>query len=331
MSDEAPDPELERIVAMAVPFVRKLDRSRAGTFEVRLCSPAMRGLRTWVCGFGLVVACGGDDTSTGDDTGATTAPATGTTAPTGADTTPNDDTASAASTDSGAMTTSVDSTGPGATDTTDTGMGSDSTGAMGDCQVWEITYDLEGSVFDISDTPLMAGDQANTVTMPYDADDTVGPGTFVLRFRDVDGSPGQEAAMVSYAMSMHFLVDSGVTTVATDLEAEAGPDECGVTTGAVAGTTVTWTPSAIVGHHSMGQILCNGGLCGAAGLPNGMPVPQDETTDQPVSDFVFAPDFSSFTMAPTVITMDDQATTSWSYTGTETGRRLLDAPACLCG
>ncbi|MCX4240326.1 hypothetical protein [Paraliomyxa miuraensis] len=229
-------------------------------------------------------------------------------------------------------TTSVDTTADTGPDpsTSDTNTTDDTTDTAGACQVWEITYDLEGSEFEISGTPFMAGDQVNVLTMPYDADDTVGPGTFVLRFQDMGGEPGGMAAMAAYQASLHFVVNSGVTTVSTDLETDAGPEECGVTTGMLAGDTVAWMPSAIVGHHSMGQILCEGALCGAGGLPNGKPVPVDEVSDQPVSDFVFSGDLSSFTMEQTVIQMDANSTTSWMYMGTETGRELIDAPPCLC-
>jgi hypothetical protein len=280
-------------------------------------------------GLWLVVGasgCGGDDGGGSGTTGGTEA--TGSTSPTGVDSNTLDDAGpgDASQTASGG-TTNVDSTGAATTDPSDSG--ATDTG-LGDCQVWEITYDLEGSTFEISGTPLMAGDQVNTVTMPYDADDHVGPGTFVLRFQDVGGAPGGLAAMVAYTMSIHFVIDSGVTTVATDIEAEAGPDECGLTVGNLAGTTVAWAPPAIVGTHSMGQVLCTGALCGAGGLPNGDPVPQDETSDQLVSDFVFSEDLSSFTMAPTVTGMDANSTQTWTYAAVETSRELVIGPTCLC-
>ncbi len=207
----------------------------------------------------------------------------------------------------------------------------DGDGGPSDCMVWEIAYDLSGSAFEIEGTFLMLGDQVNTVEEPYDAADTVGPGSYVLHFQDVDGAPGGQAFMHSYAMSMHFAVDSLGVNVATDLEDDAGPEECGITSGAVDGTTVAWMPSAIVGTHSMGQILCTGNLCGQAMLPNGEPVPVDETSDQPITEFVFNDDFSGFTMAKTIIQMvPDVSTTSWTYVGTEVSRELVAAPDCLC-
>ncbi|MCA9650749.1 MAG: hypothetical protein H6712_31090 [Myxococcales bacterium] len=271
-----------------------------------------------------VTACG-DDSSTGDTAGDDSSGGNPMTSTNGSTTTPS-------MTDDGTGTDASDTNPPDTTtsEETDTAEETGTTTGLGDCQVWEITYDLEGSEFEISDTPFGAGDQVNVVTMPYDADDHVGPGTLVLRFQDVDGDPGGMAAMVSYDMSIHFVVDSGVTVVQTDLETDAGPDECGVTTGMLADTTVAWMPSAIVGHHSMGQILCTGMLCGAGGLPNGMPVPMDETSDQPISDFVFSDDLSSFNMEQTVIAMDANSTTAWTYTGTEVSREQVLGPACLC-
>jgi hypothetical protein len=200
----------------------------------------------------------------------------------------------------------------------------------GSCSVWEIVYDLGGSEFEISDTPFGAGDQVNTVAEPYDADDHVGPGTMVLRFTDVGGDPGDRAWLISYTMAIHFVVDSGFTAVETDLDSSAGPNACGITTGSVNGTTVAWTPPTMAGRHSVGQMLCTGSFCSFAGLPDGTPVPVDETTDQPLSDFVFSADLSSFTMAQTVIEQDPNATASWTYQGTEVSRQLIGAQPCLC-
>jgi hypothetical protein len=136
--------------------------------------------------------------------------------------------------------------------------------------------------------------------------------------------------MVSYEMAMHFVVNAPGAEVATDLDADAGPEECGVTSGMLDATTLAWMPPQIVGHHSVGQILCNGAFCGTGGLPDGRPVPMDQITDQPLNDFVFNADLSSFTMEQMVIGMDANSTTAWSYAGVETGRELVDGPACLC-
>jgi len=184
-------------------------------------------------------------------------------------------------------------------------------------------------LFEISGTPFGVGDQVNTVADPDEADDEIGPGTFVLRFQDVAGDPGGAALIHSYDMSLNFGV-GGPVTVTTALETSAGPVECGVTPGTLTGTTVTWSPSVIQDLTQVGSILCMGGLCSTGGLPNGTPQLIDEVVDQPIDDFVFAADFSSFTMAETIIQSDDQSTTTWTYTGTEVSRELVSAPACQC-
>ncbi|PRQ04218.1 hypothetical protein ENSA5_10020 [Enhygromyxa salina] len=214
----------------------------------------------------------------------------------------------------------------------DTGDGDGDTGdGDGDsgCQVWEITYDLEGSIFEISDTPAGEGDQVNTLTMPYDADDHVGPGSFVLRFRDVGGEPGDMAYMYSYDMIMNFVV-GGAVTVTTDLQNNAGPEECGITSAPINGTSVAWDPLAIVDHHSMGTILCEGFLCGLGGFQDGVPEDFDETTNHPLEPFEFSDDFTTFNMPTVVVQMDSDSTTTWTFEGTEASRELVNADACLC-
>jgi len=195
--------------------------------------------------------------------------------------------------------------------------------------VWAITYDLTGSEFELSGTPLGAGDQVNTVMEPYDQDDHIGPGEFLLYFEDVDGAPGGLSTMVSYTMVVNFVVD-GATTVTTDISGQAGPEECGVTQGLLNGNTIAWAPPQIVDYTTMGTVLCEGALCGAGGLPNGDPVSMDGTSNQPLNNFEFADDVSGFTMATIVTDMDATSTQSWTYIGTEVGRELIAAPACAC-
>ena len=200
---------------------------------------------------------------------------------------------------------------------------------MGNCQVWEITYDLTGSEFEISGTPLGAGDQVNVVEEPYDDNKNIGPGSMVLHFQDVAGEPGGQAFINAYAMDINFVV-TGPTTVTTDLVATAGPTDCGLTSGPLDNGTVNWAPAEMADVHTMGTILCMGGLCGLGGLPNGMAVPVDDTVAQPTNPFSFGNNLDSFTMNQVVIQMTNQSTTSWQYTGTETGRELVDAPDCEC-
>jgi len=206
----------------------------------------------------------------------------------------------------------------------------DADAMLGDCEVWEITYDLTGSEFEISGTPLKLGDQVNVVGEPYNAADRIGPGSFVLRFQDIEGAPGGQAVMVAYRVALHFEVRTPGATVTTNLDGRAGPEGCGLTTGVLAGTSVAWTPSAIVGYHSQGQILCKGAFCKQANLPKGKPVAVDEVFDQPLGEFVFNEDLTRFSMARTVVREGAKSISSWMYEGAEVGRERIDAPACLC-
>lgn len=271
-----------------------------------------------------VLGCGGSDDGDDEVAGDTTSDTTEGDTTTG-DTTTGDTTDA---TDDTTTDTTTDTTGD-TTDATDDTTETTETTGNGDCMVWEITYDLTDSEFEISGTPFGAGDQVNVVQEPYDADDNVGPGNIVVRFQDVGGNPGGTAFIESYDMDINFVV-SGPTMVTTDLVASAAPQECGLTSGTLNGTSVGWIPPAIADVHTMGTILCEGGLCGLGGLPDGMPVAVDNTEDQAVSPFEFNADFTTFSMDQTVIAMDDQSTTSWTFTGTETSRELIAAPACLC-
>jgi len=204
----------------------------------------------------------------------------------------------------------------------------DGDGEPGDCQVWEVTYALTDSEFEIGGTQGGAGDQVNFVKEPYAADNHIGPGGLVLRFQDVDGAPGGQAFMHAYQMTLNFVIKPPLTTVTTDLETEATPAACGITSGTLAGGSVAWMPSAIVALHTEGEILCSGTGCALGGLPAVTAI--NDTDDQPLSDFNFSEGVSAFTMAKTVINMDNASTTTWMYIGTETGRALVDAPACMC-
>ncbi len=290
-------------------------------------APPMRRLS--VLAVALVLGCPSSDSDPSGDTDTDTAAGTDTTdtATTmpGSSGTTDDPTTT---TDPGTSTTDDPTTGTTAVD----GSGSEdsSSSGVGACQVWQITYGLTGSTFEISNTPFGAGDQVNTVQEPYDANANIGPGQFILTFEDVDGAPGGLATMVEYTMDVNFVVD-GVTTVTTDITGIAGPDDCGVTQGLVNDTTVAWAPPQIAGYTTEGTVLCEGNLCTAGGLPDGEPVEMGGVADQPVGNFVFEADFSGFAMDSIITDMDDQSTQTWTYVGTESSRELVDAPACACG
>lgn len=276
------------------------------------------------------VGCG-DDGGAGDTEGGSDASSTGagvSTDPASSSSTTTDTTvpgSSSSTTDPSTTAADSSSSTSGPAESGET-TGETSTGA---CQVWEITYDLAGSEFEISATPFGAGDQVNVLQEPYDAGGNIGPGSFVLQFEDVDGAPGGLATMNTYEMVLGFVV-GGTVTVTTDIEGQAGPAECGITQGLLNAGTVAWAPPQIVDYVTTGTVLCEGALCSAGGLPNGEPVDMSGTTDQPIGEFVFEDDLSGFTMAELVVAMDNNSTNSWAYSGTETSRELVDAPDCLC-
>jgi hypothetical protein len=280
--------------------------------------------------FGLV-ACGGGgsdeggneevDTTTGDSTGESTSES-------GTDTGTTDPTTDTGTTDPTTEETTDPTTEETTDPTTDTGTGTETTG--GACQVWQITYDLSDSEFEISGTPLGAGDQVNVVVEDDQADDEIGPGTMVLYFEDMGGNPGGMAWIASYDMDSNFVVSSAGATVTTDLVISGEPAGCALAEGTLENGEVAWSNDEMADTHTMGTILCMGNFCMLGGLPNGMAVPVDEVGPQAISPFQFENDLSAFTMDQTVIQMDANSTTSWMYVGTETGRELIDAPACAC-
>lgn len=275
-----------------------------------------------------VIGCG-DDGGAGDTEGGTDASSTGagvSTDPAGSSSSTSDTTVPGSSSTTDPSTTAADSSSTSGPSESSETTAETSTGA---CQVWEVTYDLAGSEFEISGTPFGAGDQVNVLQEPYDAGGNIGPGSFVLQFADVDGAPRGLASMISYEMVLGFVV-GGTVTVTTDIEGQAGPEECGITQGLLNKGTVAWAPPQIVDYVTTGTVLCEGALCSAGGLPNGEAVDMSGTTDQPIGDFVFEDDLSAFTMAELVVAMDNNSTNSWAYSGTETSRELVDAPDCLC-
>ena len=203
------------------------------------------------------------------------------------------------------------------------GTGTAGTGNTG-CEAWYVTYDLAGSTFEISGTPANAGNKK-----PFE----IGPGTLTLRFPNDGGEPGESGAadMHLYDMKMDFLVESFGIKVTTDLRNTAGPADCGVAEG-IMGGKLTWSgPRGIRDVHSVGNIHCEASgfiNCGTGGLSDG-DNPQDETSDQEISDFSFSNGVSSFTSAP-VATKGENSITTLTLMGTESARELKAAPDCFC-
>lgn len=184
------------------------------------------------------------------------------------------------------------------------------------CESWLIEYSLQGSEFEIRNTLLGAGDAINTI----------GPGRARLRFSGDDTGPkAGPVLLLDYEMKMDF----DVAMVVTDITTTAGPDDCGVAMGTRTSSVVTWS-SPVRGYRSQGTVTCGASefLCGAAGLPQNMPVAQDSTSDQALMPFVFeGPDsFASFTMSEVEVPNDDAGDTFLRLSGVEVSRRCAAIP-----
>ncbi|MCA9628452.1 MAG: hypothetical protein KC766_12330 [Myxococcales bacterium] len=206
--------------------------------------------------------------------------------------------------------------------------GNAGTGNTGNCpgaMAWEVTYDLTGSVFEISGTPFKAGDQKNVVQKPYDADDHWGPATMVIRFTDAGGTPGDGAAqIVSYTARQDFVVNATGTAVHTALDVDASPTgtQCGTAEGSLASDTLSFGTD-MRNYHTKGAITCTGSdaLCKLAN-----PRDVDETKDQALNSFTFTNGVAAFKMEKVDVPNTDNATTELSFIGTETGRTQV----CAC-
>jgi len=250
----------------------------------------------------LFAACGDDDD--GGPTTATGATATGTAA-------------------GGAATGGGSSTGTAS-------VGGGGVGGSA-CDTWLVTYDLTGSVYQIDATISFT----ITVQEPYSENRNMGPGTMTLRFRDDAGTPGDgPVTIVDYSLNQNFVTGISLATVTTELMTTAGPDPCGVATGTLGGTTLTWSPTEAAPYCRDGQVSCTGAFCGSQGSPpENQPFVFDNdcTVPLPLNEFEFTDGVAAFTMAAVVMSQDGNATTTLAFVGTETSRELDPAtPGCAC-
>ena len=208
-------------------------------------------------------------------------------------------------------------------------VGDDDDDSVGTCSTWINTYDLTGSKFFID--ALI--DFEVTLQEPYNGDLNMGPGTMTLRFADSGGAAADGAAfIVDYSLSQDFITGNGLAEVHTVLENIATAD-CGISTGTLAGTALTFAPETMANHCQNGQISCTGAFCGSAGSPpeDQPEIITDDCGDQPIAGFTFSDDLSSFTMPATILSQDNNATAAMSYVGTLTNSTLdANTPACLC-
>jgi hypothetical protein len=185
---------------------------------------------------------------------------------------------------------------------------------------------MDGSTFDVRDTPLGAGDQANTATPPYTAPNEIGPGTMVIRFKDAGGNPGPGTAhIMSYTMNLEFTVNGGggSASVHNVLTEDAVAGACGAATGTYASPTITWNAPGFASFHTHGTITCSGNLCTLGGLPDGTAQPDDTTTPLTLNPFTFTSGVTKFTMPEVQNSKDSKSSTWIAFTGTETGRKAV--------
>jgi len=187
-----------------------------------------------------------------------------------------------------------------------------------ECPTKEIDYVMTGRL-EIRDTPMGRGDG----TYP------IGPGRTVLRFE------GSSVKMLAYTMHESFTIRKRTvfwtTTVTTTTDSAATPDACSVVAeGDVIGHTVRWrTP--VRGYHTDGVLTCSGSFCGDFGVP-----PPGESqlhippAPQKLSDFVFSPDWKTFTMAktPGVKTEMPKQSSAVSTSGREVRRTCVSPKPC---
>lgn len=199
------------------------------------------------------------------------------------------------------------------------------------CKSWLVTYDLTGSTFFIQST----ADFEIVLQEPYSDDLNMGPGSLVLRMPDVGGAPGAGAVTITdYTMDWNFVVGvGGIADVSTNILNTAGPEECGVATGTLAGTDLQWAPEEIADVCQNGEISCTGALCGQFGSP---PADEPEVITnqcdvQALHTFAFNADLTVFDMPVVSITDDADSQTALNFHGTRVDAVLdPNPPPCAC-
>lgn len=207
--------------------------------------------------------------------------------------------------------------------------GSGTGGTGGTCAkpAVDVTYDLTGSTFSITNTPLGMGDQVNTVQQPYTADKNIGPASIVLRFAASNGNPiPGRADVVKFNIVLDFVVNSTGATVHTDLVQDVTPTVCSGDQGVYNAGVATWQAPGMNPYHSVGDVTCTGTFCSAGGLPNGTPQHRDETYQQLINPFTFTNGVSDFTMPKVLVSSDSSSKTWFTFKGHETSRKA----SCAC-
>ena len=192
------------------------------------------------------------------------------------------------------------------------------------CNTWEVEYTLAAQV-ELSDTAMGAGDGVHTI----------GPGTLVLHFDNVNGAPGGAAKLMTYDMTDQFTVVAKVmgvgTSVVNDTHTKTTPNICGVSAqGTLDGRTLKWS-TLWNGIHTDGHLTCTGSMCGRFGAP---PAGQSEvhTPAHPAvfKSFDYAADMKMFHMdySVTAKSTNPSQTSKITFTGRETKRSCIYVKTC---
>jgi hypothetical protein len=110
-------------------------------------------------------------------------------------------------------------------------------------------------------------------------------------------------------------------------------NSCGASIGTLATNSFNWTasPDILFDYTTIGNINCDGFLCGQFGAPAAGDNPVNDVVDiDPFTNIQFSPDLSTLNSNAFIVSQDNSATTSMTWEGTEVSRTLVNAPACLC-
>ena len=138
-----------------------------------------------------------------------------------------------------------------------------------------------------------------------------------------------DAMIIEYQLTQDFVTGlSGFASVHTQLDNQAGPEECGVASGSGSSNTIDF--GSISNNCQNGQISCTGWMCGTSGAP-----PEDEpevynnVCDTLVlNPFVFSEDLRSFTMEAVEIVNESDRRVTLSFNGTQSDATVEPAPDC---
>ncbi len=283
-----------------------------------------------VLGIGSLIACGGGDDAAPATTpsGASGSTASGGSSSGGAAGKASGGTGSSGAAGSGTAGASGSGTaGSGTAGAAGSGTAGSGTGGCANPTV-DVVYDLTGSTFEITDTPLGAGNQVNTVATPYEDPKHIGPGTMKLRFSAPAGQPDAgRVDVIDYDLVLEFTVSSAGASVHTDLVVDVTPPVCSGAQGSFASGKATWMPPGLDPYHTKGQVTCTGATCSLGGLPNGTPQPKESTEKLKLNDFVFTSGVTEFTMEKVQVSEDKQSKTWLTLKAKAVG---APTPSCGC-